>query len=169
MAQPQPGLDPNQIFLEKPENVRLPSSNLTELKRWRGEETNSQLSMGKACSIKQKKTWGCKGTSASSVRSNIQNGAILTRRDRESYFYFLCAQKVFSSLHKIQIEPLMADWLPWWCFSYFSEPQQWYLLGSRWDSHNCQVTLYIRTWLTYLYNKLFKTCILPFNFEHPVI
>ncbi len=23
--------------------------------------------------------------------------------------------------------------------------------------------------LTYLYNKLFKTCILPFNFEHPVI
>ncbi len=49
--------------------------------------------------------------------------------------YFLCIQKVFSSLHKILIEPLMADGLSWWCFSYFSEPQQCYLLGSRWDSH----------------------------------
>ncbi len=35
-------------------------------------------------------------------------------------FYFLCIQKVFSSLHKIQIEPLMADGQPWRCFSYFS-------------------------------------------------
>ncbi len=25
------------------------------------------------------------------------------------YFYFLCLQKVFSSVHKIEIEPLMAD------------------------------------------------------------
>ncbi len=24
---------------------------------------------------------------------------------------------------------------PWRCFSYFSEPRQCYLLGSRWDSH----------------------------------
>ncbi len=29
--------------------------------------------------------------------------------EKSSYFYFLCIQKVFSSHHKIQIEPLMAD------------------------------------------------------------
>ncbi len=67
---------------------------------------------------------------------NIQNGATLTRRDellkKSCYFYFLC---VFSSLHKIQIEPLMADGLPWRCFSFFSEPRQCYLLGSQWDRH----------------------------------
>ncbi len=33
----QPGIEPNQIFLEKPENVCLPPSNLTELERWREE------------------------------------------------------------------------------------------------------------------------------------
>ncbi len=27
------------------------------------------------------------------------------------YFYFPCVEKVFSSLHNIQIEPLMADGL----------------------------------------------------------
>ncbi len=32
-AQPQPGINPSQIFLEKPENVRLPPSNLKELER----------------------------------------------------------------------------------------------------------------------------------------
>ncbi len=37
VAQPQPGIKPSQIFLEKPENVCLPQSNLTELERWRGE------------------------------------------------------------------------------------------------------------------------------------
>ncbi len=42
VAQPQPGIKPSQIFLEKPENVRLPPSNLTELERWRGEEKNSR-------------------------------------------------------------------------------------------------------------------------------
>ncbi len=31
--EPQAGLETNQIFLEKPENVRLPPSNLTELER----------------------------------------------------------------------------------------------------------------------------------------
>ncbi len=31
VAQPQPGIEPNQILLEKPENVCLPPSNLTEL------------------------------------------------------------------------------------------------------------------------------------------
>ncbi len=45
----------------------------------------------------------------------FQNGATLTQRDellnKCRYFYFLCVQKVFSSLHKVQIEPLMADGL----------------------------------------------------------
>ncbi len=50
-------------------------------------------------------------------------------------FCFLCTEKVFSSLHNIQIEPLMADGLFWWCFSYFSRPWQCYLFGSQWDSH----------------------------------
>ncbi len=57
----------------------------------------------------------------------LQNGATVTRRDTEEtncYFYFLCLQKVFSSLHKIQIEPLMADGLFWRCLSYFSGPWQ---------------------------------------------
>ncbi len=66
---------------------------------------------------------------------NIRNGAMVTRRDRRGYFYFLCVQKLFSLHHKIQIEPLMSDGLPWRCFSYFSGPRQYYLLGSQWDSH----------------------------------
>ncbi len=69
------------------------------------------------------------------------NQSVNTRRiqilklKKSHYFYFLCIQKVISSLHKIQIEPLMADGLSWRCFSLFSEPRQWYLLGSQWDSH----------------------------------
>ncbi len=35
------------------------------------------------------------------------------------YFYFLCVHKIFLSLHKIQIEPLMADGLFWQCFYTF--------------------------------------------------
>ncbi len=42
VAQPLPELEPNHIFLEKPENVHLPPTNLTELERWRGEEKNSR-------------------------------------------------------------------------------------------------------------------------------
>ncbi len=42
VAQPDPEHEPNQIFLKKPENVPLPSSNLTELERWRGEEKNGR-------------------------------------------------------------------------------------------------------------------------------
>ncbi len=42
VAQPQPGLEPNQIFMEKPENVHLPPSNLSELGRWSGEEKNGR-------------------------------------------------------------------------------------------------------------------------------
>ncbi len=38
VAQPQPGIKPSQMFLEKHGNVHLPPSNLTELERWRGEE-----------------------------------------------------------------------------------------------------------------------------------
>ncbi len=37
VAQPQPEIEPNQIFLKKPENVHLSPSNLTELERWREE------------------------------------------------------------------------------------------------------------------------------------
>ncbi len=51
------------------------------------------------------------------------------------YLYFLCIQKVFSSLHKIQIEPPMADGFHWRCLSFFSGPQQCYLHGSQMESH----------------------------------
>ncbi len=50
--------------------------------------------------------------------------------------YSLTHKKYSLSLHKIQIDPLTADGLPWRCFSFFSEPRQWYLLDSRWDNHN---------------------------------
>ncbi len=69
VARPEPGLERNQIFLEKPENVCLTPSNLTELERWRGEEVrrrmadNYQMQVCKACCIILKKTWGCKGAS----------------------------------------------------------------------------------------------------------
>ncbi len=53
----------------------------------------------------------------------------------KSLFGFLCAQKVFSSLCKITVEPLMSDGLFWRCLSYFSVPWQYYLLSSQWDSH----------------------------------
>ncbi len=58
VAQTQPGLEPNQIFLEKPENVRLPHSTWQSL---RGEEVrrrmadNCQMMMRKACRIKKKR------------------------------------------------------------------------------------------------------------------
>ncbi len=42
VAQPQPGIEPNQIILEKLENVCLPPSNLTELERWTGEVKNGR-------------------------------------------------------------------------------------------------------------------------------
>ncbi len=50
-------------------------------------------------------------------------------------FCFLCTEKVFSSLKQIQIVPLIADGLFWQCFSYFSGPWQWILLGRQWDSY----------------------------------
>ncbi len=42
VAQPEPEIEPNQTFLEKPKNMHLPPSNLTELERWRGEEKNGR-------------------------------------------------------------------------------------------------------------------------------
>ncbi len=69
--------------------------------------------------------------------ANIQNSVM--RKDREETNCWrkvvLCIQKVFLLLHKIQIEPLMSDGLPWRCFSFFSGPRQCYLLGRQWDSH----------------------------------
>ncbi len=85
---------------------------------------------------------GCRRTYAACVRWVISKMALQWRGETESiwmfkkgYFYFLCVQKIFLSLHQIHIEPLMADGVPWRCFSYFNGPQQFYLLGSRWDSH----------------------------------
>ncbi len=49
----------------------------------------------------------------------------------KDYFFFFI-QKVFSSVHNIQIEPLMADGLFWRCLSYFSGSWQRYLVGSKW-------------------------------------
>ncbi len=67
VAQPQPEIKPSQIFLEKPENVRLPNPTWQSL---RGEEMrrrmadNYQMLMSKACHIIPKNTWGCNGASA---------------------------------------------------------------------------------------------------------
>ncbi len=56
VAQPQPGLEPNQIFLKKPENMRLPPTSPNELwKSLRGEEVRRQMWMSKAFRIKQKR------------------------------------------------------------------------------------------------------------------
>ncbi len=58
VVQPQPELEPNQIFLEKPEHVRLPHPTWQSL---RGEEVRRrmadycQMLMSKACRIKQKR------------------------------------------------------------------------------------------------------------------
>ncbi len=61
VAQPQPGIKPSQIFLEKPENVRLPHPTWQSL---RGEEVrrmadNCEMMIIKACCIIPKKIWGC--------------------------------------------------------------------------------------------------------------
>ncbi len=67
VTQTQPGIEPNHIFLEKPENVRLPHPTWKSL---RDEEVrrrmvdNCQMLMSKACHIIPKNTWGCKGASA---------------------------------------------------------------------------------------------------------
>ncbi len=42
VAQPQPENEPNQIFMEKRENVHLPPSNMIELEMWSSEETNGR-------------------------------------------------------------------------------------------------------------------------------
>ncbi len=83
---------------------------------------------------------GCRRAYAACVRWIMSKIALRWQRGYELlkkslYFYFLCIQKVFSSLHKIQIEPPMADGFHWRCFSLFSGPQQCYLHGSQMDSH----------------------------------
>ncbi len=86
----------------------------------------------------------CRRAYTACVRCVISKMALRWQGERESrriskkkslFFNFLCVQKVFSLLHKNQIEPLMVAGLPWRCFSYFSEPRQCYLLYSQWDSH----------------------------------
>ncbi len=58
VVHPEPELEPNLIFLEKPEHVRLPHPTWQSL---RGEEVrrrtadNCQMLMSKACRIKQKR------------------------------------------------------------------------------------------------------------------
>ncbi len=58
VAQPQPEIEPNQILLEKPENVNLPHPTWQSLRgglgRWRMAD-NCQMLMSKACHIKQKR------------------------------------------------------------------------------------------------------------------
>ncbi len=58
VAQPEPELEPNEIFLEKPENVHLPHPTWQSLRgeelRWRMAD-NCQMLMSKACRIKQKR------------------------------------------------------------------------------------------------------------------
>ncbi len=51
----------------------------------------------------------------------LQNSAMLNQRRLigEWNCCFLCAENVYSSLHKIQIEPLIADGVSWRCFSFF--------------------------------------------------
>ncbi len=51
-----------------------------------------------------------------SKRKQMQKTELLKK---SCYFYFLWVQNVFSSLHKVHIEPMMADGLSWLCFSYF--------------------------------------------------
>ncbi len=58
VAQSEPELEPNEIFLEKPENMHLPPSNLTKLERWKVRwrmADNCHMLMSKACHIKQKR------------------------------------------------------------------------------------------------------------------
>ncbi len=67
VTQPQPGLECNQIFLEK--TWKCASAPNPTWQSLRGEEVrrrmadNCQMLMCKACRIILKKTWGCKGAS----------------------------------------------------------------------------------------------------------
>ncbi len=66
----------------------------------------------------------------------LRGGVTVTNCWIKSLFLFYFRTKIlFSLLHQIQIEPLMADGVSWRCFSYFSGPWQWELLSSQWDSH----------------------------------
>ncbi len=52
---------------------------------------------------------------------------------KKIYILIFFVYKKYS--RRFQIEPLMADGLPWRCFYFFSGPRQWYLLCSQRDSH----------------------------------
>ncbi len=56
----------------------------------------------------------------------LQNGAMVMLRCRivelSHYFCLIYIQKVFSSRHKVTVEPLMADGVFWRHVSYFSGP-----------------------------------------------
>ncbi len=72
---------------------------------------------------------------AACVQRILSKMVLRWRRDELLNKVVIFAYKVFSSLHNVTIEPLMADGVFWWCLSYFSVPWQCYLLGSQWDRH----------------------------------
>ncbi len=87
VAQPEPWLERNQIFLEKPENVRLPHPTWQSLRgeevRWRMAD-HFQILMFKVCRIIPKKTWGSKGASPKYWVKGLNTYAIVLI----SVFYF---------------------------------------------------------------------------------
>ncbi len=62
VAQPQPEIEPSQIFLEKPENVQ--PDRAWEVKRWGEEWQITDKCWWAKLVASTKKTWGCKGASA---------------------------------------------------------------------------------------------------------
>ncbi len=86
VAQPQPELEPNQMFLEKPENMHLPHPTWKSL---RGEEVrrriadNCQMLMSKACRIKLKRLEAVKV-----LQLNIKLWVWILMQC--TYFSFLC-------------------------------------------------------------------------------
>ncbi len=101
VAQPEPGLEPSQIFLEKPENVSLPHPTW---RRLRGEEIrrimadNCQMMMSKACSIILKKTWGC-NWSERCFNKVLSKGCEYLRTCDFFFFFFFF---LFINLQRIQ-------------------------------------------------------------------
>ncbi len=96
VAQPQPEIEPNQTFLEKPENVRLPHPTWQSL---RGEEMrrmadNCQMMICKACHIIPKKTWGCKGALAKYWVKGMKTYAMYLFH----FFFFLLIYEVVTFL-----------------------------------------------------------------------
>ncbi len=78
VTQPQPVLEPNQIFLEKPENVHLPHPTWQSL---RGEEVRRRIA--DHCQIMMSKA--CKGASAKYVVKGMNTYALYLFQ----FFYYL--------------------------------------------------------------------------------